>query len=108
MNLAGHVLVISHDHVGPALAGPGIRYSQLARVLARQQPVVLAAPTGSSAAAGSGFELLVYAHGQAPELEAAVRAARAVVISGAAVFQLPVLARAGVPVAVDLYNPFQA
>jgi glycosyltransferase involved in cell wall biosynthesis len=38
------LLILSHDVVGSQMAGPGIRYYHLARVLARQMPVTLAAP----------------------------------------------------------------
>ncbi len=107
-NPGGHVLVISHDVVGQMMAGPGIRYTELARVLAGEQRVVLAVPGGSSLRQAPNFDLLTYAHGQSPELEAAIQGARAVIISGAAVFLIPALATAGVPVAVDIHNPFQA
>lgn len=39
-----HILIISHDVVGRQMAGPGIRYFHLARVLAREFAVVLAVP----------------------------------------------------------------
>src|SRR5687768_2695965 len=38
------LLILSHDVVGSQMAGPGIRYYHLARVLARQMAVTLAAP----------------------------------------------------------------
>jgi len=38
------LLIISHDLVGPRMAGPGIRYVQLARVLAADTATTLAAP----------------------------------------------------------------
>jgi glycosyltransferase involved in cell wall biosynthesis len=41
------VLVIAHDRVGPAMAGPGIRAVELARALAEHHSVRLAAPVGS-------------------------------------------------------------
>jgi len=39
-----NVLIISHDTVGSRMAGPGIRYWELARVVAAQQRVTLIAP----------------------------------------------------------------
>jgi glycosyltransferase involved in cell wall biosynthesis len=107
-NPEGHVLVISHDIVGQTMAGAGIRYYQLARVLASEQRVILAMPSGSSLSAALQFELLTYDSGQSPELEAAIKGARTVVVSGAAVCLFPLLAKAGVPVAVDIHNPVQA
>ena len=41
------VLLISHDIVGPVMAGPGIRYYQLAKVLAPHADVTLAIPKAS-------------------------------------------------------------
>ncbi len=107
-NPAGHILVISHDVVGAMMAGPGIRYFHLARVLANEFEVILAMPPGSTLETAPNFQLLRYEHGQSPGLEAAISSARAVVISGVAVASIPSLATAGVPVAVDGYNPFQA
>ncbi|MFN2200787.1 MAG: glycosyltransferase family 4 protein [Caldilineaceae bacterium] len=40
-------LLICHDIVGDSMAGPGIRYYQLARVLAKHVDTVLAVPEGS-------------------------------------------------------------
>jgi glycosyltransferase involved in cell wall biosynthesis len=44
------VLLISHDIVGPVMAGPGIRYYHLARVLAPHADVTLAIPQASPGA----------------------------------------------------------
>src|SRR4051812_3961822 len=44
-----NVLVISHDRVGAAMAGPGVRAAELARALAEKHTVRLAAPIGSEA-----------------------------------------------------------
>lgn len=44
MNRPPHLLILSHDVVGSQMAGPGIRYYHLARVLARELPVTLAVP----------------------------------------------------------------
>ena len=42
------VLLVSPDRVGPRMAGPGIRYVELARALAAHADVRVAAPLGSS------------------------------------------------------------
>lgn len=102
------VLVISQDVVGTLMAGPGIRYYQLARVLAREFPVQLAIPAGSTLETAPGFELLKYSRGDEPALLRAIHGARAVVLSAVAVAWFPELAQAGVPIAVDGYNPFQS
>jgi len=40
----GHILIISNTWVGEWMAGPGVRYFHLARVLSQEFPVILAAP----------------------------------------------------------------
>jgi glycosyltransferase involved in cell wall biosynthesis len=102
------VLVISHDLVGSLMAGPGIRYYQMATVLAKYFPVVLAVPEPSTLTGEREFEVLRYAAGDAPVLEAAVCRSRVVVIAAIAVVQVPALLRAGVPLAIDGHDPFQA
>ncbi len=48
MNHPPSLLILSHDVVGSQMAGPGIRYYHLARVLARELPVTLAVPGHST------------------------------------------------------------
>lgn len=54
------VLLLSADTVGERMAGAGIRYWNLARVLGRQQPVTLAAPHASSIEPPPGVTLVAY------------------------------------------------
>jgi len=42
------ILIVSHEIIGDAMAGPGIRYYNFARVLAREFDVTLAAPRPST------------------------------------------------------------
>ena len=55
------VLVIASDTIGPRMAGSGIRYWNLARVLGRQQPVTLAAPNQVELDAPEGVTIVSYA-----------------------------------------------
>src|SRR6186997_1984149 len=41
----GRLIFVSPDRVGPEMAGPGVRYVELARQLAKTHDVLLAAPT---------------------------------------------------------------
>jgi glycosyltransferase involved in cell wall biosynthesis len=41
-------VLVAPDRVGPQMAGPGIRYAELARILSRSHDVTLAAPVGST------------------------------------------------------------
>jgi glycosyltransferase involved in cell wall biosynthesis len=45
-------MLVAPDRVGPQMAGPGIRYAELARILSRIHDVTLAAPAGSSGLPG--------------------------------------------------------
>jgi glycosyltransferase involved in cell wall biosynthesis len=105
---AGAVLIISHDVVGDRMAGPGIRYFQLARVLAGEFPVVLAVPPGSTLIADPDFRVLAYASGEDPLLIAAIAAARTVLVPAVWLSSCPALLQPAVPVVVDGYDPFQA
>ena len=65
---APDVLVVSHDIVGERMAGPGIRYLNLARQLSGCFDVVLAAPLGSTLQQPEPFGFLVYEGAQDREL----------------------------------------
>jgi glycosyltransferase involved in cell wall biosynthesis len=108
MPKTGPVLILSHDVVGQQMAGPGIRYYHLARVLAREFDVILAAPPGSTVEDLSAFKVLLYTSGQDPALEAAVQQARAVFTPAVVVTHFPFLFRTETPIIVDGYNPFLA
>ncbi|HYI14191.1 MAG TPA: glycosyltransferase [Thermomicrobiales bacterium] len=54
------VLLIASDTIGERMAGSGIRYWNLARVLGAQQPVTLASPNESSLDAPLGVTLVTY------------------------------------------------
>ncbi|MCJ7737567.1 MAG: glycosyl transferase family 1, partial [Anaerolineae bacterium] len=52
-------LIVSHDVVGERMAGPGIRYWELARELGQFINVTLAVPSETSLA-GDGFDIVEY------------------------------------------------
>ena len=54
------VLLIASDTIGERMAGSGIRYWNLARVLGAQQPVTLATPNATTLDAPSGVTLISY------------------------------------------------
>jgi glycosyltransferase involved in cell wall biosynthesis len=104
----GAILIISHDVVGERMAGPGIRYYQLARVLAGEFRVILAVPRDSTLKADSDLRVLVYASGEDPLLVSAVAAARTVIVPAVWLSSCPALRHSMTPVVVDGYDPFQA
>jgi len=101
-----HILIISHDIVGEQMAGPGIRYFHLARVLAREFPVTLAVPEGS--AISGNFSVIVYSSGNDERLVQAVGNARVVVVPAVHAIQIPALWNAQSPIVIDGYDPFVA
>ena len=101
------ILIISHDVVGEHMAGPGIRYYHLARILGRQFPVTLAVPVGSSIESVA-FDVLEYTAGTDSALATALSQARVVLVSAIWFATMPGLAQTQVPVIIDGYNPFIA
>jgi glycosyltransferase involved in cell wall biosynthesis len=94
------VLLVSADTVGPAMAGPAIRYWEFARALSRDTEVILAAPN-SPGVTGEGFR--VVQHGRR-RLHRLVRWCDVVVSQG---FGLPItaLGLTRKVIVVDLYDP---
>jgi glycosyltransferase involved in cell wall biosynthesis len=97
------VLVISHDLVGPRMAGPGIRYWELARALSTECDVTLAAP--GQPPADAGMRTLIYEPGRSDGVRAACAGADVVLAYGCLLYDLPFLAELPVPLVLDLYIP---
>jgi len=103
-----HILIISHDVVGTQMAGPGIRYFHLARVLSNEFPVILAIPLGSTLISGDSFSVLSYSSGIDAALEMAIMTAEVVFVPAVAVASFPSLLRTSAAVVVDGYDPYVA
>ncbi len=58
MTTSPSVLLIASDTIGERMAGSGIRYWNMARVIGAQQPVTLATPGPVSLAAPPGVSLV--------------------------------------------------
>ena len=98
------VLVISHDIIGPNMAGSGIRYQALARVLAKDFPVILAAP-GNSHLSIEGIRFWPYEGERWQSLAPAVNEATAVLLCGDVLDRFPQLMETDVPIIMDGYDP---
>jgi glycosyltransferase involved in cell wall biosynthesis len=98
------VLIICHDVVGSRMAGPGIRAWEMARALAAQQPVTLAAPRAIDLAA-DGVACASFALGEAEALAPLLAEADVVVANGMVLAHHPELAGIAQPLAVDIYDP---
>jgi len=104
---AVRVLIISHDVVEANMAGPGIRYWELARVLARHCLVTLAVPEQSSLR-GQGFSVQPYRRSDWHSLEAMAEASDVILPGGTILTDFPQLAALGRPLVIDGYDPYPA
>lgn len=102
---ARRVLVISHEIVGSHMAGPGIRYYHLARVLSREFPVTLAVPAGSTPEPWDGCSILAYQTGEDAALEREVLRARVIMVPAVWFSRIPSLLHTPAPLVVDGYDP---
>jgi GT2 family glycosyltransferase/glycosyltransferase involved in cell wall biosynthesis len=99
-----HLLIISHETIGPKMAGPGVRCLEMARALAAHTRVTLAAP-GRPEADAPGVALVGY--DDPAGLEPLINAAGAVLAVGQLVARLPRLRALDRPLIVDWYDPFE-
>jgi glycosyltransferase involved in cell wall biosynthesis len=97
-------LIVSHDVIGSRMAGPGIRYWELAQVLAQQFSVILAAP-GAVDLPSSELELYSYDLEDPQSLGAALAQAAVVVLCGDVLQRFPALQDSQLPLVVDGYDP---
>ncbi len=92
------ILVVSSDVVGRRMAGPAIRATELAKVLAREHRVLLAAPNYEPVA---GLEVVSF---RRRSLRLLVREAKVVISQGIGV-PLPPLLAPGHALVLDWYDP---
>jgi glycosyltransferase involved in cell wall biosynthesis len=106
------VLLIASDTIGPRMAGSGIRYWNLARVIGAQQPVTLATPTAVDLPSPEGVTVVPYGDRSTTEDDKGRRLAQLVAKHDVVVAQhIPYLyADAAVlasrALVVDLYAPW--
>jgi glycosyltransferase involved in cell wall biosynthesis len=98
------VLIVSHDIVGARMAGPGIRYWELARVLSHHFRVTLAVPEQADLSPDD-IGLWTYTPGRWDSLASAVEQADTVLVCGDVLAWFPMLQEAGIPLVVDGYDP---
>ncbi|MDI9546989.1 MAG: glycosyltransferase [Chloroflexota bacterium] len=103
------VLLVSHDIAGPLMAGPGIRYVHLARVLANHAEVTLAIPHESPGKpAGEPFRIERYDRAAWPSLAPHVEACDICVFPSDIAGTFPQLAQSAAYLVVDGYDPLLA
>lgn len=98
------LLIISPDVINVNMGGVGMRYWELAHVLAEHAQVTLATPSTTSLSADH-FSLRVYASGRQETLRPLVNDADIVLVSGFIVYHHPFLRHLKQFVIVDLYDP---
>ena len=100
-----HLLIVSNDVVDVKMAGPGMRYLEMARALCNDLDVTLAVPT-ETALEVSGLNLVRYWEGRPGSLQVLVENSDVVLVSGYMVEKFPFLGYTRIRVVVDLYDPF--
>jgi hypothetical protein len=104
MSETPRVVILSHDVVGPKMAGPGIRYFHLARVLAAHARVTLAAPGATPPEIGDvPFTLAAWSSGQ--DLVALTAQAEVVLAPSDLVGVHPQIGDSPAALVIDGYDP---
>ncbi len=104
-----HILIISHDVVGAQMAGPGIRYFHLARVLGREFDVILAAPHEKAPDLPEiNFQVVQYQRRDWGSLASWVSGAKVVIFPSDIASDFPQLAQSDACLVVDGYDPLLA
>jgi len=104
-----YVLFISHDVVGRQIAGPGIRYYNLARVLAKEFNVVLAVPHEMTPdILAAEIRIVQYQRRGWNSIEHWVGAARVIIFPSDIASDFPQLAQSDAYLVVDGYDPLLA
>ena len=103
------VLLISHDVVGDSMAGPGIRYLTLARVLARHCPLTFAIPNAMTASLqGEAFAIHQYRRGDWASIKPLAQRFDVLVFNTDIASDFPELAGLDASLVVDGYDPMMA
>jgi GT2 family glycosyltransferase len=102
MKPRGRVLIITADHLGVKMAGPAIRCWEMARVLSAEHDVTLAT-TRSTELTSERFDVVELTDGVLDEL---LTRTDLVIFQGFIMYFHPQIAASGIPVLVDIYDPF--
>jgi glycosyltransferase involved in cell wall biosynthesis len=98
------LLIISQDIVDKKMAGPGIRYLEMARALADSLDVTLAIPGGTSLEQ-TGIQLVPYRFEQPEPLKALAEASDILLISSFILEKFPFLNSLPARRVIDFYDP---
>lgn len=99
------VLVLTHDVLGPRMAGPAIRAFELARQLATACDVTLASELPLEGELAAPFQVTSFQH-DARRLRELAKTAEVLLLQGTMHLRHPFLLTMGKRVVADLYDPF--
>lgn len=99
------VLLISHDVISSNMAGPGIRFLELARVLRQEFKVVLATPNDCELQE-QDIQIHPYRYHDWEMLKTAINKIDLIVASGFTLHMFPAIRDVELPFVIDLYDPF--
>jgi GT2 family glycosyltransferase len=99
------LLIVSNDVIDTKMAGPGMRYLEMARALSRSLDVVLAVPADTSLE-DNDVHLVRYWEDRPGSVQVLMENSDAALISGYMVDKFPFLVSVATPLVVDLYDPF--
>jgi GT2 family glycosyltransferase len=99
------LLLITHDTLSEKMAGPAIRYWELAQVLSRHFDVTLAAP-GEPGVSHTDFRVVGYRRADDDSLAPFAATADVILMPVYLLHELPSLRASGKSLVLDLYDPF--
>ena len=99
-----HLLIVSNDVVDEKMAGPGMRYLELARALAGDIDVTLAVPSETSLKV-DGLNLVRYWEERPASLQVLVENSEIALVSTYMINKFPFLSTTRTRLVVDLYDP---
>lgn len=99
------LLIISHDVIGKKLAGPGMRFLEMARALSEDIDVTLAVPTDTDIAMPD-VKIVRYWENRPNSLQVLVENNDIALISGYMVEKFPFIQNTKTRLVVDYYDPF--
>jgi len=106
-NITGkkRVLVISYDYIGQNMAGPGIRFYELSKILSSACDVTLAVPNKIDIET-PGFKSFTYDLNNYKSIQKALEYSDTIFIQGHLLYYFPYIRNFKGRIVVDLYNPF--
>lgn len=99
------VLVISYDYIGQNMAGPGIRFYELSKILASVCDVTLAVPNKINLEI-PGLKIISYDLDNYNSIKKYIEVSDTIFIQGHLLYYFPHIRNFKGSIVVDLYNPF--